>query len=95
MQQEFGVDDGFDVAVLGVEAAEEIQHLAGLVHRVADVAKVVAKLLEVGSVLRHGEVALLESVEFRLVVDGALHLIIAEDAFNIVPDGESRGVELG
>jgi hypothetical protein len=45
MWREFGCDYRLDMAILQVEAVEEIQHLRGLRHRLADVAQVVGELL--------------------------------------------------
>lgn len=92
MRGELGIDDELDVAVLGVEASDQIEHLARLGHRLADVTEVVEKLLEVGGVLGHGEVTLLETAEFGLVVDDVLDLVVVEDAFDISLDGECKGV---
>lgn len=49
-----GGDDRLDVAVLGVEPAEEVEHLAWLGDGVTDVGELICKALELGAVIIHG-----------------------------------------
>lgn len=57
----FVSNDGLQVAVFGVEAAKEIQHLAGLRHGLADVAQLIGESLEPAAVLSDGHVTLAAS----------------------------------
>jgi hypothetical protein len=92
VRRELGGDDGLDVAILRVEVAEEIEHLARLGHRLADIAEVVGELLEAGGVLGHAHVALVDGAELGLEVDRALQLVVAEDALDVGPGGVGGGV---
>lgn len=82
-----GGDHRLDVMVLPVEAAEEIEYLIRLRDGLADVPQTVGELLEVGAVVGDAEVPLVEAAEFGLQ-DGALQFVVAEQAFNVRPDGE-------
>lgn len=88
VQRGLGGDDGLDVAVLWVEAAKKVEHLAGLEHRLANIAQAVGELLQPRCVLRHRHVTLLKGAELDLEVDTTLKLIVAEHAFNVAPDRE-------
>ena len=59
VQRRLGGDHRFDVAVLGVEATKEVEHLAWLGDGVADVAQRISDALELGAVVIHGHVTLL------------------------------------
>jgi hypothetical protein len=78
-----GVDHRFDMAEPGIEPAQEIKHLAGLRHRVADVAQAVRELLQAHGVLSDAQVTLLERTKLGLVVGGTHELVVAEDAFDV------------
>lgn len=71
-------DDGDDMPVLGVEPAEEVEHLAGVVDRLADVAKSISELLEVPGVLGHVHVTLDKVAELGLQVDCPMELVVAD-----------------
>jgi hypothetical protein len=61
-----GVHRGDDVAVLGVEAAQHVDHHAGVGDWFADVAQCVGETLELRAILRDGEISLSEAVELLL-----------------------------
>jgi hypothetical protein len=92
--RELGLDGGLQMAVPGIEAAQEVEHLTGLRDGEADVAKPVGKGLEAGTVVVDAHLALLEGAKFGLQVHSSLHLIVSEEAFNGTPHGECRGVGL-
>jgi hypothetical protein len=89
-----GGKDRLDVAGGFVQAADQVQHLAGLGDGEADVAQVVGELLEFAAVVGDGEVALNNIAELRLKKDGTLQLVIAKKYLNGRPDGEGVGVRL-
>jgi len=68
--------------------------LAGLGDGVADVAQAIGELLQLGAVVRDAEVALNDAAELGLKENRALHLIVAEEALDVRPDGERRGIGL-
>ena len=80
-----GSDHRLDVAVARVEAMEEVEDLARFGDRMADVPQLVGEALELGAVVVDGHVALLHGAELGLEEDGALQLVVAEQAFNGVP----------
>jgi hypothetical protein len=88
-----GGKDRLDVAGGFVQAADQVQHLAGLGDGVADVTQVVGELLELAAVVSDGEVALNNIAELRLKKDSALQLVVAKESLNGRPDGE--GVSVG
>ena len=90
VRQTLGGDDGLDVAVLWIEPVQEVQHLAGFGDGLADVADFVSGTLEGGAVLVDRGVALDGGAEFGLNVDGAVQLIVEEEALDIGPQGECR-----
>jgi hypothetical protein len=59
----FGFDDGFEVAVGGVEATKMIEHLARLRDGMADVAELIREGLELDAVVMDGEFPLLHAAE--------------------------------
>ena len=88
MRRVLGGDRRPDVAVPGVEAAEEVQDLTQLGDRVADVAELIGNPLELGAVFSHGHVTLLQGAQLSLQVHSALQLIILEQTFDGVPQSE-------
>jgi hypothetical protein len=90
----FALDDRLDVFVLGIEAAKEVEDLAGLGDGVADVAEIVGEALELGAVIVNTQVALLQTAKFGLEVDSSLELVVAEEGLNIAPESERRSVRL-
>ena len=89
-----GGEHRLDMAKFLVQAAKQIQHLAGLGDGVADVAQAIGELLQLGAVVRDAEVALNDAAELGLKENRALHLIVAEEALDVRPDGERRGIGL-
>lgn len=88
-----GIGDAGDVgAVLGVEAAQHVQHLTAIRHRLADVAKSVGKELEFGVVLGDREIALVEGAILGLEIDRAVELVVVEETVDGGPDGVGGGV---
>ena len=61
-----GRDHWLDVAVLGAEAAEEIEHLAWLGDGMTNVTQLVGEPLQLRAVVIDGHVALLERAELSL-----------------------------
>lgn len=82
------------MAVIGFEVAKEIQHLAGLRHGSVDVVQCISESLEPGALLSDGHVTLANATKFSLEVDGALHLVVTEEALDVGLDGEGRRVRL-
>ena len=89
VRRELGGDHRLDVAVPGVEAAEKIQHLARLGDGVADVTQLVGDALQLGTVVVHRHVALLERAQLGFEEAGTLQLIVMEEGLDGVPEGES------
>jgi hypothetical protein len=87
-------DDGLQIAILRVEAPEQVQHLAGLGDRLTNITKAVSEFLEFGGVVRHGKIALLQGAELRLEENGALELVVAEEGLDVGPDGVGGGARL-
>jgi hypothetical protein len=78
MWQGFSLDDGLDMAVARVQAAERVKHLTGLGDRVPDVTQIVAEALELGVVLVDAHVTLLNVAELGFVKDSSLKFVVAE-----------------
>jgi hypothetical protein len=89
-----GGEHRLDVAVLGVQSAEEVQHLAGLGDGMTNVAQFVGELLQLGAVGVDAEIALDDAAEVSLMDDSTVHLVVAEETFDVRPDGECRGIGL-
>jgi hypothetical protein len=83
MRWGFALDDGLDVAVARVQAAEQVEHLTGLGDGVPNVAQVVGEALELGAVLVDAQVALLNAAELDFVEDSALKFVVAEQGFDV------------
>ena len=90
----FGFDDGFEVAIFGAEAAEEVEDLAWLRDGVADIPELIDEALELGAVIMDGEVALLHAAELSFQENSALKLVVAEVALDVGPEGEGGDVRL-
>jgi hypothetical protein len=90
----FTLDDRLDVAVAGIQTAEQVEDLTRLGDGMPDVAQIVGEALELGAVVSDAHVALLNAAELRLVVDGALQFVVAEEGLDITPESECRGVRL-
>ena len=91
-----GGDHQLDVAVLGIEPAEEIKHLARFRDGLSNVAELVGNALEGGAVLVNAGVALRDGVQLGLEVDGAGHLVVAEEPLDVAQEderGETRLVD--
>jgi hypothetical protein len=90
----FGREHGFDMAGILVQAAQQVQHLARLINWMADVAKVVGELLQLGAVVRDGEITLDDATKLGIKEHRALHLIVSEKTFDVRPNGECGGIRL-
>ena len=88
VRRRLGRDDGLEMAIARIQPAQKIEHLARLGDGVAEVAEDVGEVLELAAVVVDAHVTLLEGTEFGLDEDGAVHLIVAEEALDGVPDGE-------
>jgi hypothetical protein len=88
--RDLGGDHGHGVTILGVEPAEEVQHLRRLLHRLPDVAQCVGQALEMPGVRRDVHVALNQASELCLEVDSAMKLLITELVVDRVLDGVRR-----
>ena len=77
-----------------VETTQQVEHLAWLGDGMAKIAKNVGEVLELAAVVVDAQVALLQGTEFGFDEDGAVHLIVAEQALDGVPDGERRRARL-
>ena len=80
------------MAVLGGEAADQVQNLAWFRDGLADVAEGVGELLEPGGVLADRHVSLVEAAELRLKVDRTVELVVAEHVVDALPDLVRGGV---
>jgi hypothetical protein len=80
------------MTILGAEAAQHVQHLAGLAHRLADVPERISQLLEASSVLGDIHVALHQISELGLQIDYAMKLVVAELIMDGLPDAIGRGL---
>jgi hypothetical protein len=89
-----GGKNRLDMSEFLVQAAREVQDLTRFGDVVADVAQVVGQFLELGAVIRDGEVALHDDAELSFEEDRALHLIVAKEALDVRPDGEGGGIGL-
>jgi hypothetical protein len=85
-----GSDCGNGVAVLGADAAQHVQDLAGLSDGLSDVAKRIRQRLEAASVLSNIHVALHDVPEFCLEVHSSVKLIIPELIMDCFPDQGRR-----
>ena len=94
VRRRLGGDDRLEMAVPWVETTQQVEHLAWLGDGMAKIAKNVGEVLELAAVVVDAHVTLLEGTEFGLDEDGAVHLIVAEEAFDGVPDGEGGGFGL-
>jgi hypothetical protein len=94
VRRKFGGDDRLDVAVLRVQSVKEVEHLAGFRDGLSEITKSVGEGLQAGGVVGDGQVALLQGAELGFEVDGALQLVVAEEALDVVPDGVGGGVWL-
>jgi hypothetical protein len=92
--RELGGDDRLDVAVLGVQSAKEVEHLAGLGDGLSEITKAISEGLQAGGVVGDGQVALLQGAELGFEVDGTLQLVVTEEALDVVPDGVGGGMWL-
>jgi hypothetical protein len=90
----FGGEHGLDVAEFWIQASKEIQDLARLGNRMTDVAEVIGELLQLGAIVRDGEITLDSAAKLGLEQDGAVELIVSEETFNLGPDSEGRGIWL-
>jgi hypothetical protein len=91
VRRELGGDHRLDVAVPGVEAAEEVEHLARLGDGVSDVTEAVGDALQLGAVVVHRQIALLEGAQLRLEEDGTLKFVVAEELLDGAPEREGVG----
>ena len=89
-----GGEHRLDVAVLGVQSAEEVQHLAGFGDGMTNVAQFVGELLQLGAVGVDAEIALDDAAEVSLKDESTVHLVVAEETFDVRPDGERGGIGL-
>ena len=87
-----GRDHRDDVAVLGAEPAEKVEHLAGLADGLTDVVKSIGELLEMAGVAGDVHVALNEVAELGLQVHGAVKLIVMELILDGGPDEVGGGL---
>ena len=87
-----GGEHRLDVAVLGFQSAEEVQHLAGLGDGMTNVAQFVGELLQLGAVGVDAEIALDDAAEVSLKDNSTVHLVVAEETFDVRPDGERGGI---
>jgi hypothetical protein len=90
----FGGEDGFDMAEFLGQATQKVQHLAWFGDWMANVAQVVGEFLQLVAVVRDGHVPLDDAAELGLEENRALQLVVAEETFDVRPDGESGGVGL-
>jgi hypothetical protein len=78
------------VPVLGVEAAEEVEHLTGLADELTNITKGIRQLLEAPSVLCDIHVALHQIPKFHFQVDCPVELIVTELLLDAGPDDVRR-----
>jgi hypothetical protein len=88
----FGAEHRLDVAEALVQAMEQVQHLAWLGDRVANVTVIVGELLQLVAIVSDGEIALNEVVEFDLKEHRVLHLVIIEQPLDVWPNGEGGSI---
>ena len=78
------------MTILGVEAAEEVEHLAGLTNGLADVVQGIGELLEPPGVRGDVHVTLKKIPELGFEVDSTVQLVVPELVVDGVPDRVRR-----
>jgi len=73
-----GGNGGDAVAILVVETPQHVQHLRRIGDGLAEVAKSVGELLQLGGVVGDAELALVQTPVFSPQVHGAMELMVAE-----------------
>jgi hypothetical protein len=73
---------------------KKVENLAWVQDRVTDITQIVSQLLQLGAVVRDGEVPLNNTAELGLEKNYVLHLIIAEKTFDVGPNGGGRSISL-
>jgi hypothetical protein len=89
-----GGDDGLEMTIPRVEAANQVEDLTWLGDAVPDRLELIGKAFQLGAVFADGEIALAGAAEFSFKEDGALKFVVEEEPFNSMPKGERGEVGL-
>jgi hypothetical protein len=76
-----------------IESAKDCQNQGLIVDWLVDIGEQVSDVLELGTVVTEGEVALRSVAEVGLELDGAMLLVIVEEVLDGVLDGAHGGAE--
>ena len=84
VRRALGGDHRLDVAILGIQPAEKVEHSARLRDGLPNVTELVGEALEGGAVLINGGVALHDGAQFGLEVDGTVQLVVEEETLDVL-----------
>ena len=84
VRRALGDDHRLDVAILGIQPAEKVEHLARLRDGLPNVTELVGEALEGGAVLVNGGIALHDGAQFGLEVDGTVQLVVEEETLDVL-----------